>query len=90
MADVIKRIKTSSGLKQIDYQSLANKNHAGDHAPNGSDPITPDMIGAASKEYVEAALTNVKTEPDFTYGTTDLTPGVSPLEAGKLYFVYEK
>lgn len=25
----------------------------------------------------------------FTYGTTDLTAGESPLETGKLYFVYE-
>lgn len=28
-------------------------------------------------------------EPAFTYGTRDLTPGVSPLETGKLYIVYE-
>jgi hypothetical protein len=27
--------------------------------------------------------------PAYTYGTTDLTPGVSVLETGKLYFVYE-
>lgn len=28
-------------------------------------------------------------DPGYTYGTTDLTAGVSPLETGKLYFVYE-
>lgn len=28
-------------------------------------------------------------EPAFTYGTQDLTPGVSPLATGKLYIVYE-
>lgn len=27
--------------------------------------------------------------PAYTYGTEDLTAGVSPLESGKLYFVYE-
>ena len=27
--------------------------------------------------------------PGYTYGTTDLTAGSSPLETGKLYFVYE-
>ena len=27
--------------------------------------------------------------PAYTYGTEDLTPGVSPLPAGTLYFVYE-
>lgn len=35
---------------------------------------TPEEIGAA---------------PAYTYGTTDLTAGTSPLETGKLYFVYE-
>jgi hypothetical protein len=27
--------------------------------------------------------------PVITYGTTDLTPGVSPLNEGEFYFVYE-
>ena len=27
--------------------------------------------------------------PGYSYGTTDLTAGTSPLETGKLYFVYE-
>lgn len=27
--------------------------------------------------------------PGYTYGTADLTPGSTPLETGKLYFVYE-
>ena len=27
--------------------------------------------------------------PAYTYGTDDLTAGTSPLETGKLYFVYE-
>lgn len=29
------------------------------------------------------------TAPAYTYGTSDLTPGTSALETGKLYFVYE-
>ncbi len=28
-------------------------------------------------------------ENPFSYGTEDLTPGESPLNTGKLYFVYE-
>ena len=36
--------------------------------------ITPTAIGAA---------------PAYTYGTADMTAGVSALETGKLYFVYE-
>ncbi len=31
----------------------------------------------------------VKIAPKYTYGTADLTAGTSPLETGKLYFVYE-
>lgn len=27
--------------------------------------------------------------PAYSYGTADLTAGTSPLETGKLYFVYE-
>lgn len=48
--------------------------HASTHASGGSDPITPESIGAA---------------PAYTYGTEDLVAGTSPLETGKLYFVYE-
>ena len=67
MADVIKRIKTSSGIKQIDYQSLANKNHNSDHGVNGTDPITPEMIGALSADNAE--LTGTPTAPTAVEGT---------------------
>lgn len=36
--------------------------------------VTPEQIGAA---------------PAYEYGTEDLTAGETPLETGKLYFVYE-
>lgn len=45
-----------------------------DTSEEGNEAITPESIGAA---------------PAYTYGTTDLTAGTSPLETGKLYFVYE-
>lgn len=32
---------------------------------------------------------DIDAAPAYTYGTTDLTAGTSPLETGKLYFVYE-
>ena len=46
------------------------------HANNKNNPhgVTPSQIGAA---------------PAYTYGKTELTEGVSALETGKLYFVYE-
>ena len=72
---------TASGLTASNVQNaldeLANssvENHASTHASTGSDPITPNMIGAA---------------PAYTYGTDDLTAGTSELATGILYFVYE-
>ena len=38
---------------------------------------------------VSAAVKGTDYAPAYTYSTTDLTPGVSALETGKLYFVYE-
>lgn len=56
---------------------LKNKSDAG-HAHNDL-YHTKSEINAMLKEQA----------PSYTYGTTDLTAGTSPLENGKLYFVYE-
>lgn len=58
----------------LNQGSASIKPHADKHGINGTDPITPESIGAA---------------PLYTYGTEDLEAGVSELETGKLYFVYE-
>lgn len=112
--------------------------HASTHGKNGSDPITPAMIGAPTIEEMNAALGNIPTPdvsgqinshntdsnahrdifnskvpntrkingkslesditldsdsigaaPKYTYGTTDLVAGSSPLATGTLYFVYK-
>ena len=42
---------------------------------------------SANKEYVDNSV--AEKAPAYTYSTTDLTPGKSQLETGKLYFVYE-
>lgn len=39
------------------------------------------------KQYVDNSV--AEKAPAYTYSTTDLTPGTSKLETGKLYFVYE-
>lgn len=52
----------------------------------GTVPITAGGTGATT---AEAALTNIGAAPAYTYGTDDLEAGVSALETGKLYFVYE-
>lgn len=57
-----------------DEQGFHPANHSASHAVDGVDELTPSDIGAA---------------PAYTYGTTDLVAGTSPLETGKLHFVYE-
>lgn len=58
------------------------------------DPVTGETrtvsspsVDAYSKKETDAKLS--AKAPAYAYGTTDLTPGVSALETGKLYFVYE-
>ena len=43
---------------------------------------------AITEEKVKAMIAE-NAAPAYTYGTEDLTAGTSPLETGKLYFVYE-
>ncbi len=48
--------KFNSNFRKIDA-GTAPSIHAANHATNGSDPITPESIGAASKNLVESSLT---------------------------------
>ena len=52
---------------------------------------TATSLGLESGATVDEALAQVNAAktPDYEYGTEDLTAGTSPLETGKLYFVYE-
>ena len=59
------------------------QNAAGEDISDG----VREAIGAATTDYVDNAI--AAKDPDYTYGTTDLTAGTSTLETGKLYFVYE-
>lgn len=46
--------------------------------------------GATPKNvFAEIAVLLDKKAPDYTYGTEDLTAGVTELATGKLHFVYE-
>jgi len=53
------------------------------------------FAGMSSLDYTSASLTNkpslggIEVRPDYTASTTDLTPGTSLLDTGRLYFVYE-
>lgn len=45
-------------------------------------------LGAASVDHTHTPA-SIGAAPAYTYGTTDLTAGSSPLATGTLYFVYE-
>jgi hypothetical protein len=52
---------------------------------------TATALGLETGASVDTAIAKVGTDkaPAYTYGTDDLTAGTSPLETGKLHFVYE-
>ena len=56
-------------------------------------PIEKGGTGAttaeAARTNLEITLENIGAAPAYEYSQTDLTAGTSPLETGKLYFVYE-
>ena len=80
LAEQVGYSHSATGMAATNVQEAINElhtltaAHASRHGMAGSDPITPATIGAA---------------PAYGYGTEDLTAGTSPLENGKLYFVYE-
>lgn len=50
-----------------------------------------DALTESVEELQEAAFgEDGKFAPAYTYGTEDLEPGTTPLETGKLHFVYEE
>lgn len=58
------------------------------------DPVTGEVkkVGSPTSDaYNKVEVDNklATKAPAYTYGTVELTEGVSPLENGKLYFVYE-
>lgn len=58
------------------------------------DPVTGEVkvVGAPMGDtYSMGEIDSKLSEkaPMYAYGTEDLTAGVTPLETGKLYFVYE-
>lgn len=59
-----------------------------DHTHTADDVTGVAKLGADGKVLPEQ-LPEIKTEPDYTYGTEDLVAGESELAEGKLYFVYE-
>lgn len=55
--------------------------------------VQVNQAGAVTREEMDAAIaeaiSNMPNTPTYSYGTEDLEAGVSELETGKLYFVYE-
>lgn len=55
------------------------------------DPVTGEVkkVGAPVADAYSKDESDNRFAPAYDCGTEDLTPGVSALETGKLYFVYE-
>jgi hypothetical protein len=55
------------------------------------DPVTGEVkkVGSPSVDTYSRKEADEKFAPGYTYGTNELEEGVTPLETGKLYFVYE-
>ena len=60
------------------------------------DPLTGEIKKVGSPSIPDSVYSKVEIDsklddkaPSYSYGTGDLTAGESPLETGKLYFVYE-
>lgn len=69
-----------------------------DHKTGEIKKVGAPSVDAYSKKETDAKIAQSEATTDgklatkapaYSYGTADLTPGVSPLETGKLYFVYE-
>lgn len=67
-----------------DEVGAAEKNHT----HTATEVAGVAVLGEDGKVLPEQ-LPEIKTEPDYTYGTEDLVAGESELAEGKLYFVYE-
>jgi pyridoxal biosynthesis lyase PdxS len=85
---------TDSIQTQLDGKAASSHNHSASNITSGtlsSDrlPTVPIAKGGTGATTAAAALTNLGAAPAYTYGTTDLTAGTSPLATGTLYFVYE-
>lgn len=52
-------------------------------------PVVSVEKGGTGANTAATALANLGAAPMYTYGTDDLEAGVTPLETGKLHFVYE-
>lgn len=61
-----------------------------DYIPNSAKGIASGVATLDADGKVPAdQLPTMDYAPSYTYGTEDLTAGTSPLETGRLYFVYE-
>lgn len=78
---------TSSG-ESGDVVQLSNANGKA-LFPQFSNEGLPVAQGGTGANTPEGARANLGVAPAYQYSTVDLEAGVSPLETGKLYFVYE-
>lgn len=69
----------------LENKSNSDHKHSMDDITSGTLPIEKGGTGATT---IEGARTNLGVAPMYTYSSTDIVAGTTPLETGKLYFVY--
>ena len=83
---------TDSGHKHSDYlvpQDITGKADLASPTFTGTPTAPTATAGTDTTQIATTAFVNTTLNNKITYGTTDLTAGVSPLAEGTIYLVYE-
>lgn len=84
---LLKKDPLTDGKDTFNIRTMLNDNW--DKIDDFAGETIPISRGGTGATTAAQALANLGGAPAYTYGTEDLTAGSSPLETGKLYFVYE-
>ena len=87
-ADVIDNLTTTSTDKPLSANQGKILNESVKQVSSGVSSNSQEIEQISQDlQSLSNAITNL--QPNFSYGTEDLEAGVSPLDTGKIYFVYE-
>ena len=85
-----KSIKLKAAKLELgSQQTLAHQDADGNWVLNEIPSKAEQLAVCSNYDPETGVFKNTTFAPAYSYGTTDLTAGTSPLETGKLYFVYE-
>lgn len=86
--DVIDNLTTTSTDKPLSANQGKNLSESIEQVSQGVSSNSQEIEQVSQDlQSLSNVITNL--QPNFSYGTEDLEAGVSPLDTGKIYFVYE-